>query len=193
MKLVKPVLMVLAVLVVLILALAAVLPSDYRLVRTVDINRPVEHVYPLVVNLPNWPKWDPFTASDPDARSSFSDETGTVGSSWSWEGEVVGVGRLTLEDFVTNESIRSELEFVSPQPMVGKDIWEFSETPPGTKVAWVSEGYLDYPMGRLAGLFMESILGPSIESGLAKLKTVSEAMPLVPVESPSDGIETAGE
>ncbi|MBT5872537.1 MAG: SRPBCC family protein [Candidatus Latescibacteria bacterium] len=174
---------------VLLLIVSAMLPDDYRFSRTIEINRTVGDVYPLVVNLPNWPKWDPFTESDPDAESTFTGTPGTIGSTWSWEGELIGVGRLTLQEFVTNVSIRSELAFISPQPMVGKDIWEFVETPSGVQVSWISEGNLDYPFGRFAGIFMDSILGPSIETGLDNLKKVSEGLPPPMQKTPADSMD----
>lgn len=176
---------------ILLLIVSAMLPADYRFARTIEINRPVGDVYPLVVNLPNWPQWDPFTESDPDAESTFTGKPGAVGSTWSWEGELIGQGRLTLQEFVPNESIRSELAFISPQAMVGADIWEFVETPSGVQVSWISEGNLDYPFGRFAGIFMDSILGPSIETGLDNLKRVSEQLPPTMHETPADSMDAA--
>jgi hypothetical protein len=41
-------------------------------------------------------------------------------------------------------------------------------------VTWTIKGNLGYPVERVFGLFMESMLGPTCEKGLANLKKVSE-------------------
>lgn len=178
MRMLKAVVAVVLVLTALFFITAALLPARFAVARTVMINRPVEAVYPMIVNLSNWSQWDPFTEQDPAAKSSFRGGTGTVGASWSWDGEIIGTGRLTVEEIVPNVSIRSNLEFMAPQPMTAKDIWRFEETDNGTNVTRANEGDLDYPVGRFVGLFMDDMLGPLLEKGLAGLKAVSESRPV---------------
>jgi hypothetical protein len=164
---------IIAGLIVLLLVIAAALPSNYRVERSVEIHKPADVIYALVVNLPNWPKWDPFTEKNPAMKSKFNGEPGAIGSKWEWEGGEE-TGRMTVEEVIANRSIRSKLEFFSPQAMVASDNWDFTPTANGTKVTWAVGGDLDYPIGRLFGLFMDSMLGPTFEKGLANLKTVSE-------------------
>ncbi|HEX9653360.1 MAG TPA: SRPBCC family protein [bacterium] len=173
MKVLKIIGLVVGGLVALFLIVAAVLPASYRIQRSIEINQPAEVIYELVVNLPNWPRWDPFTQNDPSMKSTFNGEAGTIGSKWEWEGKD-GTGRMTIEEVVANQSIRSKLEFLTPQAMVAADNWSLTSTANGTKVAWVVTGDLDYPVGRVFGLFMEGMLGPTFEQGLANLKKVSE-------------------
>lgn len=102
MKVLKIIGMIVGGLVALFLVVAAVLPSSYRVERAIEINRPAAAIYPLVVNLPDWPKWDPFTEQEPAAKSTFAGEAGMVGSKWDWEGKVIGTGNLTIEEIVPN-------------------------------------------------------------------------------------------
>jgi len=162
---------------------AAILPSSYRVERSIEINRPAETIYPLVANLTNWPKWDPFTEQEPTAKSTFSGESGTVGSKWNWDGKVIGVGSLTVEELVPNQSIRSKMVSVSPQPWAATDNWKFESSASGTIVTWMIEGNLGYPIERVVGLFMEGMLGPTCEKGLANLKKVSEQQAAAPPEN----------
>jgi hypothetical protein len=174
MKILKIIGIIVGGLVALFLIVTAILPSSYRVERSIEINKPAEVIYQLVVNLPNWPKWDPFTEQEPSAKSSFSGESGTIGSRWDWEGKKIGTGSLTVEDIVPNQSIRSKMVSVAPQPWAATDNWRFEPTANGTKVIWTIEGSLSYPVERVIGLFMESMLGPICEKGLANLKKVSE-------------------
>lgn len=181
MKALKIIGIIIGGLVALFLIVAAILPSNYSVERSIEINEPAEVVYALVANLPNWPKWDPFTDQDPGAKSVFSGVAGTIGSKWNWEGEKVGIGSLTVEELVPNQSIRSKMVSVAPQPMEASDNWRFEPTANGTKVTWTIAGNLGYPVERVFGFFMESILGPTCEKGLANLKRVSEAQIETPV------------
>ena len=183
MRILKIIGMIAGGLVALFLIVAAVLPSSYRITRTVEIETPAEMIYPLVVNLPNWPKWDPFTEQEPTAKSTFVGEPGTIGSEWSWVGEVIGTGSMTVEEVVPNRYIRSRMEMIAPQPMVAQDLWDFTPTASGTKVTWTVQGDLDYPMGRIFGLFMESLMGSTFEKGLANLKRLSEQQTVAPLSS----------
>lgn len=183
MKILKIAGMIIGGLVALFLIVAAILPSSYSVERTIEINGPAELVYALVVNLPNWPQWDPFTEQEPGAKSVFSGAAGTVGSRWNWEGQVIGTGSLTIEEIVPNQSIRSKMVSVAPQPMVASDNWRFEPTAAGTKVTWTIKGNLGYPVERVFGLFVEGILGPTCEKGLANLKKVSEQQTAAPDSS----------
>jgi len=185
MKILKIIGMIAGGLVALFLVVTAVLPSSYRVERAIEINQPAEVIYPLVANLPNWPKWDPFTEQEPAAKSAFTGEAGTVGSKWDWEGKVIGTGSLTIEEIVPNQSIRSKMVSVAPQPWAATDNWKFEPTAAGTKVTWMIEGNLGYPVERVFGLFMESMLGPTFEKGLANLKKVSEQQTAAPASSKS--------
>lgn len=183
MKALKIIGMIIGGLVALFLVVAAVLPSSYRVERAIEINRPAQVIYPLVANLPNWPKWDPFTEQEPEAKSVFTGESGTVGSKWNWEGKVIGTGSLTVEEIVPNQLIRSKMVSVAPQPWAATDNWKFEPTASGTKVTWLIEGQLGYPVERVFGLFMESMLGPTFEKGLANLQKVSEQQAAAPDSS----------
>ena len=52
-------------------------------------------------------------------------------------------------------------------------------------MTWMIEGHLGYPVERVFGLFMESMLGPTFEKGLANLKKVSEQQTAAPESSKS--------
>jgi hypothetical protein len=176
MKILKIIGIAVAGLIALFLIVTLFLPSSFRVERAVEINVPPEVVFGQVVNLPNWPKWDPFTEQEPAAKSTFNGEAGTIGSRWDWEGKVIGTGSLTVEEIVPNQSIRSKMVSVAPQPWVAMDNWRFEASANGTKVTWMIDGNLGYPVERIIGLFMEGMLGPTMEKGLSNLKKHSESV-----------------
>lgn len=176
MKTVKSIISVVVSLLVILLIVAFFLPSEYSISRSITINSATSPIYDHVVNYEKWNNWAPWPELDPQASHKFSGTMGEIGSSWAWEGEVLGSGMLTLENFNPNKSIRSKLIFKTPQEMESIDVWEFEAVSDGTKVTWISEGELGYPVGRLMGLFLEDMMAPNIEKGLKGLKREVESI-----------------
>jgi len=158
-----------------LLAVAFLLPSIYHVERSIIIDRPPAQVYVQVARLSNWSNWNPWSAMDPAAETSISGIEGQVGSSWSWDGDVLGKGSLTIVDMVPGRALRSKLVFEAPQYMEADDYWQFIPEGRATKVIWANEGHLTYPFGRYAGLFMDRMMGPDLEQGLHNLKSHLES------------------
>jgi hypothetical protein len=152
------------------------LPSSFRVERSIEIAASPEVVFEQVVDFRNWPKWDPFTEQDRAAQLRFSDPSRGVGAKWSWQGEVIGTGSLTIREAVENKSVRSKLVSIAPRQWEGDDLWDFAPAANGTKVTWTSIGALNYPIARYIGLFTEGMLGPILEKGLANLKKHTESV-----------------
>lgn len=164
------------IVIILFFLVAAVLPSTYTVTRSIEINRPVGPIYAMVSDLTQWPAWSPWKAMDPDAEMIFEGMEGQPGSSWAWNGDVLGQGKLTLKQTDPNHKARFELEFYTPNKMVADDIWTFTSLPSqqSTRVTWTNTGPLDYPVGRYIGLFMDQMMGPDFEKGLTNLKNFAE-------------------
>ena len=174
MKTLKKITLGLGMLIGLFLLIALLLPATYHVERSIIIEKPAQEVYPHVANLHNWTAWNPWTASDPTVKYTISGSGHEPGSVWAWNGEAVGIGTLTIQELHPEEKIVSRLAFKEPQMFESDDIWNFEETAEGTRVTWINEGKLDYPIDRVFGLFLDSTLGPDFEKGLAKLKEVAE-------------------
>ncbi len=178
MNVLKKILIGLGALIALFLVVGIFLPSSYRVERAIEINKAPEVVFTQVSDFNNWLKWNPWSEMEPTAKNTITGEARQAGSSWAWEGKVVGAGSMTFEKIEPNQRIESKLVFTAPQQAQAQDSWTFAPTAVGTNVIWHNEGGLDYPLGRYFGLMMDgSILGPQFEKGLANLKRVCEALP----------------
>lgn len=176
---VRKILKVLAVvvigIVVLFFGVAAVLPGSYTLERSVEIAAPPALVYARVVDYNAWLDWSPWPKMDPAAKHDIAGEPGTVGMTWTWSGEQLGVGSLTIKELEENRSLHSTLEFKEPMQSIGDDYVELEPTANGgTRVTWRNTAELDYPIGRYFGLTVESVLGSQYVDGLASLKQLCE-------------------
>jgi len=99
-----------------------------------------------------------------------------VGSTYQWEGEMLGTGKMEVESVVENEYIKSSLWFGDTEtPAVIE--WTFEATEDGTRVVWSYAEETAYPFGRLRMLVGKSFLKKSFVTGLENLKSYLEENP----------------
>ena len=163
-------------LLVAVLVGAWFLPSQYTVTRSIVIDKPQNEVFEYVVNFHYWRRWNPWVEMEPDAEYKIEGTIRKADASWSWSGETIGNGKLTLREVVPHTLIKSDLVFTSPREGAAQDVWEFMpEGQQGTTVVWRNTGELEWPLGRLVGLVVEGqILGPAFEKGLANIKHLAE-------------------
>jgi carbon monoxide dehydrogenase subunit G len=168
-------------LVVIVVALGFVLPDKAEISRETVINAPQEDVYALISDFEAWNAWSPWAQIDPDAEMSISGEG--VGHKMSWKSDDpnVGVGSQVITAMAPPNSMTTHLEFDG----MGEADATFTLSPAGdgaTKVVWSFESNMREgmalhmkPMATYMGFFMDGMLGPQYEQGLANLKDVAEA------------------
>lgn len=175
MKAIRITSLIIAALLILFMVGGAFLPESVRIERSVQINRPVEEVYPYVADFANWPSWNPWSEMEPGAVNTFSSPSSGKGASWSWEGTEIGKGSLTAEEVKENEYLQSRLSFIEPWESEAKDQWQFTVMDEQTtQLKWTNEVGLSYPFERYYALILDAMLGDQMEKGLAKLKKVAE-------------------
>ncbi len=177
MKVLKIIGMIIAGLIALFLIIAALLPSSYRVERSVEIDKPADVIYPQVAGLKNWENWDPWTKMEPDAPREYLGADMGAGAGWSWDGKKIGTGSLEIIKAEPNRSLRTHLKFTDPQPMESNGVWQFDEKNGSTRVTWAMQGTLGWPVERYFGLGMDAMLGPDFEKGLENLKKHVESLP----------------
>lgn len=178
----KKVILGLGIFVALVLLIAAFLPSSYKVTRSVTVHAPVEYAFNLVGDFKNWDSWSPWRASDPEARYTYSEKTSGAGAVMSWDGEKVGKGQLTITQYKANELIRYELK-MKDMNMTSQGTISFEKNGDDVNILWLNEGKFPWPHGRWFGFVMagklDKMVGDDFEKGLAKIKEITEAMPVV--------------
>jgi hypothetical protein len=167
----------LATLIAIVLLGAALMPSNYQVERSIEIQRPAGEITPKLSDFSWWKHFSPWAPQDPAARYAFEGTPGTPGHAMSWYGEIVGAGKMTLLEVIPGTSIQSKIDFTRPITSVSNDTWKLEASESGaTRVTWRSEGELTYPIGRLFGYFvLPQQLGADYEKGLSSLKEAIEA------------------
>lgn len=176
MKIFKSLLIALAVIVIVSLVGIYLLPNAYSVSESIEINKHVEVVYAEVMDYSKWNVWDPWKETDPQSKQTYEGTPGQPGHKMTWSGEKIGEGSITIKDAQENESINARLEFTEPFTATAKDHWLFENAGEKTKVTWISEGGLKFPVMRVMGSKIEEELRAQKKHGLENLKKVCEAM-----------------
>ncbi len=175
MKILKNILIGVAVLFVLLWLGSFALNEKWHVEKSISVNAKPEKIYQLTTELKNWEKWSPWYGLDPNTKWVFSDSTYGVGAWYTWSSEErnVGKGKLKVIEAVENQSNKYTLEFEGMDASTAG----FILTPEGdnsTMVKWTLDGECK-GMSKWMGLLMSSFVGSDYEKGLANIKRLAEA------------------
>ena len=192
MKALRIILIILGVIVAAILIIPLFAPATVTVSAETEIALEPEQVFPFVASYTDREAWDPWAEMDTTTIVTVVPAEGFVGSTYQWEGEQLGTGRMEVLSVVENEYIQSSLWFgdVATASLVE---WTFEPADGGTRVTWSFSEETSYPFERLRMMIGRMFLQQSFENGLANLKEYLEANPpvvsmLVPMTFPEKGV-----
>ncbi|MBC3916502.1 SRPBCC family protein [Undibacterium sp. CY18W] len=174
MKIIKWIAGILVTLVVVLLGIAYSLPNEYNISRSIVIQAPPAKIFPLIAAPKAWKNWSVWNQRDPSMEMQYSGPESGPGAAWDWKSKSQGNGGMKFSQVQTDQKLEYELHFEGMgKPSVGAMLLEVQAG--GTKVTWdmhgSSEGNL---MMKLFAPFMDKMVGPDFEAGLANLKKLAE-------------------
>jgi hypothetical protein len=166
----KKILIASATLVGLLLAIGLVLPSTFRVERSMTLQAPPEAVYPYVASLERWREWAPWRAEDyPGSQWVYGGPAVGVGAVHSWSGGSVGNGTLSLTEANPKTGVAYDMSVEHGRYLLHGRI-SFAPEGQGTRVTWVDEGDVGgNPLAHYLVPLIRSRLGRYLEAGLAGL------------------------
>lgn len=154
-------------------ALAAfALPPSARVERSIEIAAPPAAVFAIVNSPAGFDRINPFRAEDPGLKTSYEGPASGKGATLRWQGKQ-GEGAQTIIASEANARVDMALDLGD----MGKPNQSFvlEPTAAGTRLTWRTEAQFGPNLiARAFGLFMDGMLGPVYERGLADLKTLAE-------------------
>jgi effector-binding domain-containing protein/carbon monoxide dehydrogenase subunit G len=190
MRFLKRLVLFLFVLIVVLIGVAFFLPNSGHVERSITIARPPSMVFAVLNSYRRFNDWSPWVGKDPNAHYTVTGPVAGVGAKESWVGDpkTVGSGSQEIIESKADESVTMALDFGD----MGKAKARFLLSPEdkGTRVKWTLDTQAPLALdgkvlwntiGRYMGLFMDSMVGPDYETGLAKLKTLVETFPDVDI------------
>ncbi len=139
--------------------------TNIEVERSNLIGVPVDKVYATVRDFKSWPRWSPWLCSEPNCQLHFAPD----GSSYSWEGEVVGAGEMKVISEKENEFIDYELTLTKPWKSVAQVRFHFRPEGDRTRTTWSLKSQLPFYLFWMRGM-MTSAIGMDYQRGLAMLK-----------------------
>lgn len=174
MKLVKWLVVVLASLAVLLTLVGFVLPSKFRVERSTEIRAPAEKVYALLQDPREWARWTVWNQRDPQMKMTYGGAAAGQGAKWAWQSQSEGNGEMEFLRAEPNKLIEYRLSFPD-HGMSSTGLLTLTGGATGTRVVWSNEGDMGAnPYMHYFALFMDRMVGPDFEAGLARLKTLAE-------------------
>ena len=155
---------------VIVAIVGILLPTQYRLSRSLIINAKPAAIHIFVGDLTKWDLWAPWKDEDPSIVTTLGDQTSGVGASQSWIAKD-GDGSLTFTMSSPTEGIEYDLSFDGGAYKCWAGMHYDTVGENATKVTWSMKGNMDMPVvGGYFAIMMDSMAGKMFERGLSKLK-----------------------
>ena len=174
MRWMKRITLTLVAIVVLLLGIGLILPSTFKVQRSIDIAATAEKIYPLIADPREWKKWSAWNARDPAMKIVYSGPPSGAGAKWTWDSASEGSGEMTFSSVVANQRVDYALYFPDFQM---RSAGEIKLEPAGhaTRVTWTNQGDVgSNPINRYFAQVMDRLVGPDFEVGLKNLKAIAE-------------------
>lgn len=174
MKLIKWLLMAVVALGLVLVGGSLFLPATSHVERSVHIDKPPAEVFAVLDSFQRFNEWSPWFEMDPNAQYSYAGPAAGVGARMSWVGSpAVGSGSQEIQVSEAPRRIVNALDFGSSQ---ATGTYTLSADGQGTQLVWSLDSEHGYnPINRWFGaLFLDRMVGPDFDKGLAKLKALLE-------------------
>ncbi len=174
-------------------------PDTFVVKRTQIMAAPPAVVFAQINDLRAWSSWSPWEKLDPGIQRTYGDHSAGIGAAYAWSGnDKVGQGTMMITDVRVPEYVGLDLVFIKPYAATNRATFDvvpilrqqverigLGETVIGTTVTWTMTGSNSF-LNKAVGLFasVDSLVGPDFESGLSRLKAVSEKAALQANVSP---------
>lgn len=143
--------------------------GSFHVERSIEIAAPPEKVFATIADFGTWKTWSPWLCAEPDAHVEVTADASSVGSVYSWRGQIVGEGEIEHRELNAPQRIEEEIRFAKPFKSKSRVEFEFEQTSEGTRVTWHMYGSLPWFLFFMRTM-MVTFIGMDYERGLKMLK-----------------------
>lgn len=173
MKILKIVLIVLAVLIGGFVVWNALSPKTYDVSRTIVIDKDQKTVFEIVGDYKTWQHWASWYQDDSTVVPVFQEKTSGLGAYYTWTSNNMGNGRMEFIDVVPHTKLSSIVTFEGMGQST--DYWFFETTEEGqTRVTWGMTGEMPFFL-RFMTRGLDHSIGKDYARGLENLKNLIES------------------
>ena len=138
MKWLKRAVLAVVVLVLLFFGIGLVLPSGFKVQRSVEIAAPAERVYALIAAPAQWKAWSVWNQRDPAMVIQYAGPPAGAGASWSWQSKTEGNGKMDFTAVEENRKVSYQLSFPD-FGMQSAGVLLIEPVGSGVRVTWTNE------------------------------------------------------
>jgi len=170
-KTLKKIVLVILILPILLLLASFLLPSKYRVERSVVIKATPEAIYPWLADLRKWPDWTVWnTTTDPTLAYAYSGPAEGAGAEMSWTAKS-GSGSLKLTSAEAQTGVKYDLNFDNGKHLSTGGVTMAPAGDGATRVTFSNEGgFGANPVMRYLGLMMNKFMGGEFDKNLEGLR-----------------------
>ncbi|MDP4953964.1 MAG: SRPBCC family protein [Flavobacteriales bacterium] len=176
MKVLKIILMVLAVLVLAFLVIAAAGPKAMHVKESIQIDASPMEVYQSISDLKTWEEWGAWQTRDTAMVHSYSSNSSGLGAENSWLSASEGNGTQTIVEASPGKHMKMEMKFEGMDDSSFAEWW-IEEKEGGSEVTWTMDQE-DIPfVGRffMMAFQVEKNVSKDYQQSLSQLKTFIES------------------
>lgn len=142
--------------------------------RSVEVAAPPAAIHPFVEDFRAWEAWAARDAErDPTRKVSYSGAAKGVGASFSWVGDELGRGTITITESDPERGVWFD-EMIESDAINARGSITYTAAQGGTRVTWTDEGELPPLVGQLLEGSIEQRLGDHFAAGLEQLRRLVE-------------------
>ena len=162
----------------------------YSVARSITIQSDARTVFEKVADFGTWTTWSPWLCAEPDAKVTVSENSNSIGSGYSWEGDITGAGEIEHVRLDPGQHIEDEIRFLKPFKSTSRVSFDFQPSGAGTEVTWRMDGALPWFMFWMKPM-MESFIGMDYDRGLSMMKEWIETGGILS-DTQNKGIQSVG-
>jgi DNA gyrase inhibitor GyrI len=137
--------------------------------RSVFIQASPDKVYEAISDFHTWTSWSPWLVAEPGTKVEVRED----GKYYSWEGDIVGAGEMTIAREEPHNNLDIDLMFLKPWKSKAKVGFTLKEENNGVRLSWNMESSLPFFLFWMKKS-TEAFVGNDYERGLTMLKDFVE-------------------
>jgi effector-binding domain-containing protein len=141
----------------------------FHVQRSTEIKATPEKTFETVADYGTWTTWSPWLCAEPEANVQVTEDPSSVGSIYSWKGEIVGEGEIEHRQLQPGRLIEDEIRFLKPFRSTSQVRFELEPAGEGTRITWHMNGSLPWFLFWMRSQ-MIAFIGMDYERGLKMLK-----------------------
>jgi DNA gyrase inhibitor GyrI len=145
---------------------------SYEVRRSTTINRSCSDIFQYLSHFEHWPEWSPWLILEPSCPVQFQGTQGQPDSGYSWDGDMVGAGSMTLIEADSNR-LEMTLQFLRPFKSNAQVRFEILQDGDHCIVTWVMESKVPWYLFFMKNM-MKNWIAIDYDRGLLMLKSQLE-------------------